>query len=174
MREMYRVAQDDATAYIFCATEFALELKELAEYTGWHWRMACIYKRTNPAPKIRLVCPQSSYEPFGMMTKGRPCFNAENGGKIHNVFSDPLWIEAPIPHHSIRRHECQKPVGLLERLIELSSDENDLVVDPFSGSGSTAIAAKRWGRRSFGCDLSSEYLKSAQIALNGEMSPLGM
>ena len=46
-----------------------------------------------------------------------------------------------------RHHPTQKPVPVLQRLIEVYSDENDLVLDPFAGSGSTGVAARESGRR---------------------------
>jgi DNA modification methylase len=53
-------------------------------------------------------------------------------------------------------HPMQKPVSLLERLIEMSTDLGDLVVDPFSGSGSTSVAAMRTGRNSLAFEIDNE------------------
>ena len=56
------------------------------------------------------------------------------------------------------KHPTQKPVALLERILLASTNEGDLVLDPFSGSGSTAIAALRTRRTAIGLELSYEYL----------------
>lgn len=53
-------------------------------------------------------------------------------------------------------HPTEKPVPLLERLIEMSTDPGDLVVDPFSGSGSTSVAAQRLGRNSLAFEIDNE------------------
>ena len=58
-------------------------------------------------------------------------------------------------------HPTQKPEELLRRLVLASSNENDLVADPFSGSGTTLVVAEQLGRRWLGCDLSHEYNKWA-------------
>ncbi len=58
-------------------------------------------------------------------------------------------------------HPTQKPEELLRRLVLASSNENDLVADPFSGSGTTLVVAEQLGRRWLGCDLSREYNKWA-------------
>tara|TARA_B100000963_G_scaffold69120_2_gene57505 strand:+ start:1944 stop:2624 length:681 start_codon:yes stop_codon:yes gene_type:complete len=58
-------------------------------------------------------------------------------------------------------HPTEKPVELMEYLIRTYTDEGDLVVDPFCGSGSTAVACKRLGRRFLGGDISSEYVAQA-------------
>src|SRR5467141_3369011 len=56
------------------------------------------------------------------------------------------------------KHPTQKPVALLERILLASTNEGDLVLDPFSGSGTTALAALRTKRHAIGCELSAEFL----------------
>jgi site-specific DNA-methyltransferase (adenine-specific) len=58
-------------------------------------------------------------------------------------------------------HPTQKPLALLERIILASSDEGDLIVDPFVGSGTTGIAATRHGRRFIGIDTEEKFLALA-------------
>lgn len=54
-------------------------------------------------------------------------------------------------------HPTQKPIVILERIIKAHTKENDVVVDIFSGTGSTAIACDRTGRQFLGCELDEEY-----------------
>jgi DNA modification methylase len=56
-------------------------------------------------------------------------------------------------------HPCQMPVAILARIINVASDPGELVLDPFGGSGTTAVAAKRLGRSFWTCDLSDNYAK---------------
>jgi len=58
-------------------------------------------------------------------------------------------------------HPCQLPEALLERIIKLSSNEGDVVFDPFAGSGTTLAVAARLGRRWLGCEMSDDYAKLA-------------
>ncbi|MEL7087984.1 MAG: site-specific DNA-methyltransferase, partial [Planctomycetota bacterium] len=58
-------------------------------------------------------------------------------------------------------HPCQLPEALLERIIRCSSNEGDLVFDPFAGSGTTLAVANRLQREWLGCELSPEYRKKA-------------
>ena len=62
-------------------------------------------------------------------------------------------------------HSCEKPVGLIRDLIEELSDENDLVFDPFMGSGTTAIACLETGRHYIGYELDSKCFKIAQTRI---------
>lgn len=72
-----------------------------------------------------------------------------------------VWTDIHrIKHNKFRdEHPCQLPLHLIERLILLSTDENDIVLDPFIGTGTTAIAAKRLGRHYIGFDLDQEYVQ---------------
>lgn len=71
-------------------------------------------------------------------------------------------------------HPTQKPIALLERIVRASSNEGDLVVDPFSGTFTTSYVAKQLKRKSIGIEINEEYLKIGlrrlQIAteFNGE------
>lgn len=56
-------------------------------------------------------------------------------------------------------HPTQKPIALLERIIKVSSNEGDVVLDPFSGTFTTCFVAKELGRNSIGIELQDEYVK---------------
>ena len=70
-----------------------------------------------------------------------------------------VWTDIHrIKHNKYRdEHPCQLPIHLLERLILMVTDEGDIVLDPFMGTGTTAIAAKKLGRKYIGFDLNEEY-----------------
>jgi site-specific DNA-methyltransferase (adenine-specific) len=63
-------------------------------------------------------------------------------------------------------HGCQMPEQLLARILRVSSNPGELVLDPFSGSASTLIVARKLGRRCVGFDLSSEYVRRGLERLN--------
>ncbi len=71
-----------------------------------------------------------------------------------------VWeIRPPEPwEKKFGKHPTQKPVALLERILLASSNEGDLVLDPFCGSGTTVLAAFRLCRHALGCELSAEFL----------------
>lgn len=65
-------------------------------------------------------------------------------------------------HERVGWHPCQMPERLLERIIRACSNPGDLVLDPFSGSGTTCVAAARLGRDYFGIDISEDYAAESQ------------
>ena len=64
-------------------------------------------------------------------------------------------------------HATPKPLDMIERIIKASSNEGDLVLDCFMGSGTTAVAAKRLGRNYIGCDICEEYVDITNRRLLG-------
>ena len=70
-------------------------------------------------------------------------------------------FEYPVVHHSKRIHPTQKPVELIEDIIKIHSNEGDIILDPFMGSGSTAIACLNTNRRYLGFELDSNYFKES-------------
>ena len=83
-----------------------------------------------------------------------------------------VWTDIHRVRHKKYRdeHPCQLPIHLLERIILMSTDENDIVLDPFVGTGTTAIAAKRLGRRFIGIDIDEKYVNITKDKLLEESS----
>jgi len=78
-----------------------------------------------------------------------------------------VWTDIHRIKHNKKRdpHPCQLPIHLLDRLILLATDEGDVVLDPFSGTGTTAISAKRLGRNYIGFELDNEYVEISKRKL---------
>jgi DNA modification methylase len=73
---------------------------------------------------------------------------------------------------SANQHPTQKPVELAARFIELHTEPGDLVLDPFCGSGTTYVAAKKLGRRYIGIELDPEYCEIARARVAATTPPL--
>lgn len=89
-----------------------------------------------------------------------PKFN--NNGKM--IFN---WFEWERDTTSPKLHPTQKPIKVLERLIEIFTDEGDVVIDPCCGSGSTLIASRNLKRKSYGFEIEKEFYKKANEWING-------
>lgn len=75
-----------------------------------------------------------------------------------------VWIIPNVKHNHIEKtiHPCQFPIELIERLVLALTNENDLVVDPYVGVGSSVCAAVLRGRRAVGADTCNEYIEIAR------------
>jgi len=78
-----------------------------------------------------------------------------------------VWTDIHRIKHNTKRdiHPCQLPIHLLDRLILLTTDENDVILDPFMGTGTTAISAKRLGRKYIGFEIDPEYVEISKQKL---------
>lgn len=102
----------------------------------------------------RFFCP--TYEVIYLIAK--PDFKLQPGG---NTYGD-VWY---IPQETDNPHPAPFPVEIPRRCIEAGCPAAGVVLDPFMGSGTTALAAKQTGRNYIGCDLSAKYVEQAKRRL---------
>jgi site-specific DNA-methyltransferase (adenine-specific) len=98
--------------------------------------------------------PQAETSNFGNGKKGHSWTPHPKGAKPKDVFEIPTTCNGM---GEKTPHPTQKPEALLRKLVLGASSEGDLVIDPFSGSGTTLVVAEQLNRRWKGCDLSQEY-----------------
>ncbi len=92
----------------------------------------------------------------------------ENGEKFRYTFPSNFWDDVTVPYWSMPEntpHPTQKPEKLLAKIILASSKPGDLVFDPFGGSGSTAVTAKKLGRRYLTIEKDEKYCAMAAYRL---------
>lgn len=111
---------------------------------------------------------QEWFIPYGELKKiereenPSPVFNLPEGkGHVSNVFN-----VAKDSYGNNAYHPTQKPVDLMEQLIEIYTNEGDVVLDAFMGSGSTGVAALNLGRQFIGIELDDEYFNVAHHRLD--------
>lgn len=84
----------------------------------------------------------------------------EDGNKFRMTYPSNIWTDMVVPFWSMAEnteHPTQKPEKLIERLILASSKEGDVILDPFVGSGTTSVVAKKLNRRYCGIEINEEY-----------------
>ena len=130
------------------------------------------WQKTNPSPNLSCRYFTHSTETILWARKNtktaRHFFNYElmkelNGGKQMK----DVWIgNLTSPKEKIYgKHPTQKPLYLLERIIRASTQENDLVLDPFCGSSTTGVACKIWNRNYIGIDIQPEFIELSKERL---------
>lgn len=172
------ILKDDGTIWISSTLHSVYAIGVALEMEGFTIINNIIWQKPNPAPNLACRCFTHSTETIiwarKQLTpkkKGKHYFDyslmkEQNGGKQMKdvwMFEDEpeLWTIPTTPQREKKegKHPTQKPLKLLERIVLASTKENDLVLDPFNGSGSTGIACKSLNRRYIGIDNNLEYLE---------------
>lgn len=157
LKELNRVLKK-TNIYIFCSKSqlkdyFNIYAEENIDLLVWH--------KTNPIPAIA-----NNY-----LSNLEYCFFArEKGIKVHCTYKTGSKVYQSAINKDDKekyKHPTIKPLPLIKNLILNSSNEGDIVLDCFSGSGTTCVAAKELGRKFVGIEIDPEYHKISIDRLNG-------
>lgn len=129
-------------------------------------RIYCPYSETTNVDQILQLRSRDEHgiSAYAFDDFGEPIYGSEKKG----VPLSDVW-EIPFLNPKAKErtgYPTQKPVLLLERVIEIATESEDIVLDPFCGSGTTLVAAKLLGRRSIGIDSSREAVDLARSRLS--------
>lgn len=152
-----RTKGDAPCMIIFCEFEQQMYLIELGKRYGLNRYINLVFRKNFSAQVLKANMKVVGNAEYGLILyRDRlPKFN-NNGKMIFNVMD---W---PRDNESKKIHPTQKPVKLLEYLIEIFTDAGDVVIDPVAGSGSTLIAAINKGRKAYGFEIKKNFYKDAQ------------
>ncbi len=137
------------------------------ESLGMKGRSPLYWIKTNPVPRGRKVDFMKAVEMALWFTKGavkQEYFNWQLGQARD-------YVIAPIPNRP-RYHPTQKAEKPIEQWIQYLSKPGDIVLDPFCGSGTVLVVAKKLGRNFIGIDINSEYCKIAKSRISKFLSAI--
>lgn len=143
---------------IFCAFEQMPMLIEIARKHGYMHYIPLIFCKNYSAQVLKAnmrVVGATEYA-LCLYRDKLPKFN--NGG--HMVFNWFEWRRDSSKEYP-KIHPTQKPINVLKRLIEIFTDEGDVVIDPCAGSGSTLRAAAEMGRNAYGFEVNTKFYTEA-------------
>lgn len=155
-------------------------IAERASRIGYFVKTVITWSKTSTLPEPQESRVSRNLEYVLHLTKVRtPFFRkeryrslmAEVGGRNNGWETDKLSDVWTLPTSSGRDgHGAQFPIALPGRCIALSTDEGDIVLDPFVGAGNSGVAARTLGRRFIGIDVCKEYLETAERRI-GDIDP---
>ena len=154
INHFYRVLKPGGTCIVFFDLWKITPLKDQLESAKFKQIRFIEWLKTNPQPinsKVNYLTNCREIALLGIK-KSKPTFNSSY---------DKAVYEYPIQGGKDRFHPTQKNTKMFEELIEKHSNEGDVVLDPFLGSGTTAVAASATGRKFIGCELDEDYFKKA-------------
>ena len=165
IEECYRLLKKGGTLICFYDLWKVSELKGIMENCNLKQIRFIEWLKTNPVPLNSKINYLTNAREIALtcVKGGKPIFKSEYDNGIYNY---------PIYHDIGRFHPTQKPVRLVEDLINKHSNENDLVLDCFSGSGTTAIACMNTKRNFKGCELDKIYYDKSILRLKKNNSEI--
>ena len=138
---------------VWCAWKKISELSKALECAGFSKLRMVIWERSNPVPlNAKVTYLSNSRDVAVLAVKG-------SGQTFHSHYDNGVY-RMPIPRKRV--HPTQKPLALFREIILKHSNPGDLVIDPFLGGGTTALAALEEGRRFAGCDLDPAYVEASK------------
>lgn len=163
--EMHTVLKHNRATFIFFSQKYMFDFYYLLRKSKFNFERMLIWHHKNlakPTNKMYLW----TYDPIFYIIKGKrnsvfhPSFLKSENVDVFTIPKPQNWSK-----QNTRHHPAEKPVELLKVLIKANSNEGDVILDPFMGSGSTGVAALKLNRKFIGCDISSEYFEIAKERL---------
>lgn len=152
--ELYRVLKEGTHCYIMTNHVNLYEILTVAQECGFHFIKSLVWNKGN---KIMGQAYMSQFEYILFFRKGK--FKKINKCGTADILEVPNKKQKGEDGKNL--HDTEKPVELMKILIENSSQEGDLVFEPFMGIGATVVASVELNRRCIGCELDEKYFEVA-------------
>ena len=152
--EFYRILKDSTHCYVMCNHTNLIEMLNVFTNVGFKFVKCLIWNKGN---KIMGQFYMNQFEYIMFFRKGK-------AKKINNCGTSDI-LEVPNKKTKINGkniHDTEKPIDLMKILIENSSKENEIVLDPFMGIGSTGVACINTNRNFIGIELDEKYFEIAK------------
>jgi site-specific DNA-methyltransferase (adenine-specific) len=176
-----RVLKDTGSIYIAIGDEYAAEVVSILKKKGLSMRNWIIWHYTFGQNQRKKFSRAHTHIIYFTKDQTNFTFNSDDirvksvrqkiGDKRANPkgkIPDDVWKISRVAgtfKERVKNFPCQMPLALLERVIKASSNAGDIVLDPFIGSGTTAVASKKLGRKYIGIDISPNYVKNVENRL---------
>lgn len=152
-----RVMRKGGSIIVFMSIIKVETIIKLAEKHGFYYKTTGIWHKTNPMPRnmnLHFVNSTEAWIYFTYKTR-TGTFNNE-GSMLHDFVETSV---TPNGERKYGKHPTQKPESLINHFVKVLSNEGDCVMDPFMGSGTTGVVAKRLDRNFIGIELDETYYK---------------
>jgi site-specific DNA-methyltransferase (adenine-specific) len=146
IKETYRVLKDNSHCYLFC-NDYCISLfRNESEKVGFNAKRTLVWVKNNHTSGDLYGDYANKTEFIVFLQKGRRLLNGKRESNVLYYDRDNTDI-----------HPTKKPESIMSYLISKSTNENDIVCDPYLGGGTTVMACKALNRRYIGIEISSKY-----------------
>lgn len=177
-----KIIKPGGNILLFCSRQNMWRMCKTLDENGFEENRTIIWARKRGFNNTRGKALASGYEPILFWSNGKSnTFNniklkvksdrpEYNTGTLKDGITMPdVWTDIPaLPHNAKEKvdHPTQKPIKLMERLVELFTNENDIILDFCMGSGSTGVACLNLNRSFIGIEKDKQYFYIAKNRLN--------
>ena len=154
------ILDKNGSMIIFCSYRYISYLINVLETNGLIAKDIIEWKKTNPMPRniTRRYVQDTEFAIWAVKKGAKWIFNKpENIPYLRSTFTTSTVLGK-----ERTKHPTQKSLILLKQIIKIHTDENDVILDPFMGSGTTGIAALELRRKFYGIEIDKEYCKIAE------------
>ena len=185
VNEASRTLTPDGTMWVICGQEYAGDYQIAMRDAGLHWRNTVIWRETFGANCTRKFNRTARSMHYFTKHRTRFTFNVDElrtrsrrqelgdtrANPVGKVLDD-VWTISRVCgtfRERVPGMPTQLPLALVRRIVRGVSRPGDLVVDPFTGSGTTGVVCVETGRRFHGIELRAEYAEKAKVRMNASM-----
>ena len=168
IQESFRVLKETGSIWISGTTHNIFDVKRILDEIGFKIINIVVWHKTDPPPLIYKNKMRFSYELIIWASKGlKHTYNYNEMFKIDGKELEDVWTIPAVQkkEKQFGYHPTQKPEALLERIIKATSYPNDIVLDPFCGSGTTCFVAKKLKRKYIGIEKDEKYFNISKRRL---------
>ncbi|WP_339030668.1 DNA (cytosine-5-)-methyltransferase [Spiroplasma endosymbiont of Cantharis nigra] len=154
------ILDKNGSIIIFCSYRFISYIIEVLEKNNAVVKDVIKWKKTNPMPRNidRRYVQDTEFAVWAVKKSSKWVFNR----KIDSKYLRAEFQSSVVSGKEKTLHPTQKSLKILEEIIEIHTNEGDLIIDPFMGSGTTGVAAKKLKRKFLGIEIENEYYKLAK------------
>ncbi|MHA2646143.1 MAG: DNA-methyltransferase, partial [bacterium JZ-2024 1] len=172
MKEVYRILKDSGSMYVFSGwnnlKDILIAIDEVGFITVnhiiWKYQFGVVTKRKFVTSHYHClyVCKNEKKRKFFPYARYRKEDNDERGGSLHYKDKEDVWVIKREYWTGDQKTPTKLPAELIKKILMYSSEEGDIVLDPFLGSGQVAIVSKMLNRQFIGFEIVKEYCEFAK------------
>ena len=168
INQVYRVLKEESHCYIFTNSLNMEEMLREGRKAGFKLHNILVWQKQNCTPS-QYYMKNCEYVIFFRKGRAKWINNIGTSKTVHEYLIEDNSMTISVDNIiGNKLHPCEKPVDLLKFYIENSSNEGSIVLDPFMGSGSTAIACKELNRKYIGYEIDKEYYNIINKRIKGD------
>lgn len=169
LSEFKRILSPKGNIFIFCSYNLIGEYHKVFD-SQFDTFQFMVWHKTNPVPNFRKTSFLNSCELIVSCWNKGHTWNFTNQKDMHNFIESGICMGSERIKDSTGKnlHPTQKPVSVLKKIIEIASNENDVVLDCFNGVGSTGDAALSLNRKYIGIEIDESYISATEKRLSNK------